>query len=349
MQEILPPGRGRVRPVLRVSTERAFLDVPKRTHAPLAIATQPSPCNPQVVPPTPPKRQPQPKSLSVRLLPPTESATARISRRLSVALGRTTHKLHLIDRLNIHRQQSQQGSLVAKKHLTRHAFLADNKRSILTGVIIILILATTGFVSYDTWQTNNLAKQAFEKNSGDAESALVSSSDRQSGEGKDESALSPSVLADYHVAPNLPRALYIDNLDVAARILPMGVNGDGSMQAPLGIYDAGWYSGSARPGETGAMVLNGHSSGPTRQGLLGRLDSLKVGDEIKLEKGDMSQLKYKVLFIETVALADVNMNKVVLPYGTAQSGLNIYTCTGKWLPEKNTFDHRVIVYTGQIK
>lgn len=203
-------------------------------------------------------------------------------------------------------------------------------------------------MSFDTWQTNNLAKQAFANSASANGTTTPSPADRQSNEGKDEASLPADTLVNYKVAPNLPRALYINKLNVAARVLPMGVNNDGSMQAPLGIYDAGWYSGSVRPGETGAMVLNGHSSGPTREGLLGRLDTLTPGDEIVIEKGDKTQLKYKVAHTETVPLEAVDMNKVALPYGTSKSGLNIYTCTGKWLPAEQTFDHRVIIYAVEI-
>jgi sortase (surface protein transpeptidase) len=262
--------------------------------------------------------------------------------RLPKTLSRTAYKLHLLHRLN-EQQPHKAKHATAPKHKV-HTLKRFSKRSVLTGATIVLILAVTGFVSFDTWQTNNLAKQAFVKDTTATDSTSSSSTDRQSNEGKDESPLPANVLANYRVASNLPRALYINKLDVAARVLPMGVNNDGSMQAPLGIYDAGWYSGSVQPGETGAMVLNGHSSGPTRQALLGNLDTLKLGDEIFIEKGDKSRLKYVVKHTETLPLEAVDMNKVMLPYGTAKSGLNIYTCTGKWLPAEQTFDHRVIVY-----
>ena len=67
--------------------------------------------------------------------------------------------------------------------------------------------------------------------------------------------------------------------------MPMPVNGDGSMQAPINIYDAGWYTGGVRPGDKGAAVIDAHASGPTRQGLFAYLDTLKQGDNIIVEKG----------------------------------------------------------------
>lgn len=348
MQEILPPSRGRVRPVSRITPDRAPAVISRHSQRPPNVAVA-SPCQPYPVS-APETTQLHVKPLHERLLPKSTHLLQRISHRLVVALGRTTHKLHLVERLNARQQQARPVSAAAPQPRQKVSSLrVGGKRPLFVGLVVAVIMLITGYVSYDTWRTNNLAKEAFVQTSPVDDISVLTTDDRQSAEGKDESPLPANVLNKYRVAPNLPRALYIDKLNIAARILPMGINTDGSMQAPLGIYDAGWYSGSVRPGETGAMVLNGHSSGPTRQGLFGRLDTLQVGDEISLEKGDMVKLKYKVMLIETVPLAEVDMHKVSLPHGTAASGLNIYTCTGKWLPEKNTFDHRVIVYTAQVK
>lgn len=352
MQDILPPSRGRIRPIVRTNPQRAYPSTLRRpiasTPNPLvAVAPQP-PSNPN---PAPIKhRQPQQQPPATHPSQPrlAKDPDPRPRHHLPRALSRTAYKLHLIHRLNERQQQSHKIKHATPKKRKATILKQLNKRSLLTSAAITLILVITGYVSFDTWQTNNLAKQAFAKEASASESPALSPADRQSSEGKDESSLPASTLADYRVAPNLPRALYINKLNVAARVLPMGVNKDSSMQAPLGIYDAGWYSGSVRPGETGAMVLNGHSSGPTRQGLLGRLDTLKQGDEIVIEKGDTSRLTYRVVHTETVPLEAVDMNKVALPYGTAKSGLNIYTCTGEWLPTKQTFDHRVIVYTVEV-
>lgn len=340
MQDIIPPTRGTIRPAARTSPQRAY----QNTRRPATRPYSPPQMQPSVAPisqvtSNPVPAQPQQFAPKAHAPLPNHAKTPHSapSHKLPKALSRTTHKLYLVHRLN--ERQSHAGT--PKHHLL--PFKRITRRSLITGLVIALILLVTGYVSFDTWQTNNRAKQAFTKDVPTSEVSSTSA-DHKSSEGKDESPLPKNALAGYKVAPNLPRALYINKLNIAARVLPMGVNTDGSMQAPLGIYDAGWYSGSARPGETGAMVLNGHSSGPTHQGLLGRLDTLKEGDEIVLEKGDATRLRYKVVHSETIPLQDVDMNKVALPYGTAKNGLNIYTCTGTWLPEKQTFDHRVIVY-----
>ena len=156
------------------------------------------------------------------------------------------------------------------------------------------------------------------------------------------------VLANYHTASDVPRALYIDKLGIRARIVVVGTASDKSMQTPKNIYDSGWYTNSAKLGTIGAVVIDGHASGSTRMGLFAYIDTLKNGDEIRVEQGDSTVFRYKVVHNETTPMNDVDMSKVLQPYGGASQGLTLITCTGKWLPAQRTYDHRVIVYAERV-
>lgn len=90
-----------------------------------------------------------------------------------------------------------------------------------------------------------------------------------------------------------PRAIYIDKLGVAARIQAMGTNPDKSLQAPLNIYDTGWYSKSAKPGHDGAVLIDGHS-GLDIPGIFDRLEDLSEGDRITVETGNGTKYSYVV-------------------------------------------------------
>jgi LPXTG-site transpeptidase (sortase) family protein len=215
------------------------------------------------------------------------------------------------------------------------------------GILSVAILATTGYVSIDTLRTNNTVAAEY---SGQAQNdSVTDQTNTKNGEGRDEKTLPANTLANYKVAPGLPRALYIDKLKIASRIMPMSINNDGSVQAPRNIYDSGWYTGSMKPGEIGAVFIDGHASGPTREGLFAYLDTLKVGDTLQLEKGDGARLKYKVVHTEVVPLKDFDMNQVLRPYDHVVRGLNLMTCTGAWIDSKKTYDHRVTVYTEEIQ
>lgn len=220
----------------------------------------------------------------------------------------------------------------------------DLKKAGLIGLAVI-VLAVTAYISIDTWFTNQKAQAI----AGTNVPAASSAAHTKEAEGKDESDVAPETLADYVVSPEYPRALYIDKLGVAARVLPMSINTDGSVQSPLNIFDSGWYTGSVKPGEIGAAFIDGHASGATRQGLFGSLDTLVVGDTIKVEKGDGKTLTFKVTHLETIPLEGLDMRKVLLPHGNSLRALNLMTCTGEWLEDKQTFDHRVIVYTELVQ
>lgn len=223
-----------------------------------------------------------------------------------------------------------------------------SKRSLFVTILIVLVLGAAGYIGVDAWLTNNRLKTQLTPI---AKAVEADPKARQAAEGTDTTKLPDNTLASYTVAADLPRALRIEKLNVAARILPMGVNKDNSMQAPININDSGWYNGSSKPGEAGAMVIDGHSSATNSAehlGLFNALDTLENGDIVTVEKGDGTTLSYKVVFKETVKLDAIDMKKVMLPYGGATEGLNLITCAGQWTDKNATLDHRTVVYTERI-
>lgn len=216
-----------------------------------------------------------------------------------------------------------------------------SKATALTTLTVLAFLATT-YIAVDVWRTNQALKDQL------VSPTSAPSATPQSQEGTDETPISSGALANYSVAATQPRALYITKLNVAARILPMAVNTDGSMQAPINIFDAGWYSPGVKPGETGAAIINAHSFGRTQKGIFAHLDQLEIGDEIVVERGDYKKLTYTVTHTETVPLKNVDMQEFMTPRGTATEALNLMTCGGAWMKEDQTYDHRIIVYTERI-
>lgn len=227
-----------------------------------------------------------------------------------------------------------------KEHRKRFAL-----KRITLGLVGLVLLLATGYVGIDTLMTNGKVKA-------DTGTGTMYDSPNvvhdQSQEGKDTSPLPTNALANYQVAPDLPRAIYIEKLGIAARTLHMGVNSDGTVQAPINVYDAGWYTGSVKPDQNGAVFVDAHSSGSSQQGLFGKLNKLAVGDIVQIETGDGGRILYKVAHKETVKLENVDMKKALKPYGDAKKGLNLMTCAGQWTNDNSTLDERTIVYTQQI-
>ena len=211
-------------------------------------------------------------------------------------------------------------------------------------ILIVGLLAFLGmaFVGYKLLTHKGVVSQPAGATSVAAEHPDVAK------EGSDETPVATSSLADYKVAADEPRILTIPSLGMKARIRPMGVNSLGAIQAPINIYDSGWYTSSSKPGGYGAMFIDGHASGATRQGLFAYIDTLKIDDTVSVERGDGQVFTYKVVHVETVSKDAVDMNKVLQTYGGASEGLNLMTCTGTWVTDQKTLTQRAIVYTERV-
>jgi len=125
----------------------------------------------------------------------------------------------------------------------------------------------------------------------------------------------------------------------------MSLNHDDTLQAPKATYDAGWYTSSAKPGQPGAMLIDGHASETgTHYGLLGYLTDIKLGATITIERGDGVRFNYTVVNTKIVPLNSVNMQSLLTPYNGAAQGVNLIACTGKWIDNNTTLDHRILVF-----
>lgn len=254
-------------------------------------------------------------------------------------LGRTAKRTSLLH------QSIQRESTPKKPRRGIKGLFTSRATAILTATLIV---ALSGYVSIDTWLTNRKVESQFVQ----AASGPVDEDkqgDMPADEGRDESNLPRETLKNYKVAADQPRALYIPKLKIAARLMPMGVNKDNSLQSPKNIFDAGWYNQSASPKRGGAVVVDAHASGPTREGLFAYLDTLAAGDIVTIETGDRMKFNYRVVAKETVDRNAVDMQKLMLPNGNAIQGANFITCSGKWQQKDATYSQRTIVYTELVK
>ena len=208
----------------------------------------------------------------------------------------------------------------------------------------LLIISIYSFA--DSWLLNNRIKNAVNATPVAARSDNLD--DRKNSEGKDETKVSDDAIAKYKVAADLPRVITIEKLGVKARVLQMNVNSDGSMQSPINIFDAGWYTGSVKPGQPGASIIVGHASGTTLGGVFNKLETLNAGDTISVERGDGKILRYQVIKKQTVKLSDVDMNSFIRPADGVSEGLNLMTCAGEWIKNSQTRNSRVMIFTKRI-
>lgn len=158
---------------------------------------------------------------------------------------------------------------------------------------------------------------------------------------------SGSAVSQYVVAPDVPRYLTIAKLGVRARVMQVGVDSNNVLGVPTNIYDTAWYTGSAKPGQAGATLIDGHVSSWTTHGVFYGLNKLVAGDQLQLERGDGTVLHYTVVRAQTYPAGQVDMQAAITPVTAGKSGLNLISCTGQVIKGTSQYNQRVIVFAQQ--
>lgn len=280
---------------------------------------------------------PSPKEQSLQNKKPRDYT--RINRKLA----RTARLLIIYEKLTAASQMGGE-KRSAKRRLKE--IMSGNSHKKLSGVAASILLLVSVYSLVDSWLLNNRIKDTV--NTATVAARSDNPNDRRSNEGKDEIKVSGDAIAKYKVAADLPRVITIEKLGVKARVLPMSVNADGSMQSPVNIFDTGWYTGSVKPGQPGASIIIGHASGMTLGGIFNKLESLNVGDTVSVERGDGQMLRYQVVKKQIIKLSDVDMNSFMRPADGVSEGLNLMTCAGEWIKNSQTRDHRAMIFTKRI-
>ncbi len=162
------------------------------------------------------------------------------------------------------------------------------------------------------------------------------------GEDVDETEPTETEIANYVVAPNMPRYFSIPSLGIInARIAEVGLRSDGSVDVPRNAYMIGWYNGSVLPGEKGTALLDAHG-GDLGNGIFRTLPRIQIGAEINIEMGDGRLFTYKVVDTATRPLDGANNADSYMPTAltSPQAGaasLTLITCTGEWSQVRQTY------------
>jgi len=157
----------------------------------------------------------------------------------------------------------------------------------------------------------------------------------------------PNAFDTYTVASDLPRYLFIPKLSVKAMVKHLGLTSENQIDAPKNVFDVGWYTGSAKPGHAGALLIDGHVSSDSVQGVFYGLKDLHKDDMITMEKGDGSQVQYRVVKTQVFDANNVDMAAALSPV-SAKPGLNLITCTGKVIKGTRNYDKRLVVFSEQL-
>jgi sortase (surface protein transpeptidase) len=141
------------------------------------------------------------------------------------------------------------------------------------------------------------------------------------------------------IAP--PTELEIPAANIQARVVDLGVQPDGQMEAPPTPDVVGWYRMSGRPGQPGNTVMSGHVDWGRNTAVFWGLRDLRPGDAIVVRGGDGIAHTYAVEWNQTFSATGAPVDRIVGP--SKDSLLTLITCDGTFDPRIRQYLERRIV------
>lgn len=209
---------------------------------------------------------------------------------------------------------------------------------------ILLILAVSGYLAWDTWMTNRAVNDTFSQSSPASAMSIATANPATA----DATSVSKQAYGEYTVPADQPRYIKIPSIGVNARVMTVGVTSDGNIDAPQNLNDTAWYDGSAKPDQEGQVFIDGHTSFASHlAAAFNALPQLKKGAKITVELGSGKKVNYTVTKTESADANKIDMSKVLSTQGASKKGLSLMTCTGTFNYRTQTSDKRFLVYAEQ--
>lgn len=168
------------------------------------------------------------------------------------------------------------------------------------------VFAVGIITSLNTMKTNNEAQaqlKALTKNTAESKSK------------KATAVLGASTKSDTiaAVAPDAPKTLIIPQIQLNGIVESISLTATGSMAAPKDPKNVGWYSKSAKPGESPTvMIMNGSVGTATKPGAFALLSKLAVNATFQVIRGDGKTYNYIVVNVVSFDPASQDTAKLLV-------------------------------------
>ena len=143
------------------------------------------------------------------------------------------------------------------------------------------------------------------------------------------------------VAP--PVRVAVPSLDIESRLVPLGLNESGEIEAPTRYDRAGWFTDGVRPGQSGAAVIAGHVDSTDGPGIFYRLADLEPGAEILVEREDGSTAIFRV---DRLASYPKHEFPTLEVYATNGRELRLITCGGDF--DDGHYRDNIVVFASLV-
>jgi sortase (surface protein transpeptidase) len=143
-----------------------------------------------------------------------------------------------------------------------------------------------------------------------------------------------------------PVSIQIPAIGVDARVVPVGLGPDRSMEVPA-VDLAGWYEPGPRPGEAGPAVIVGHVDSRRGPAVFFRLGQLRPGDRIVVGRARGGARAFVVERVERQSKQALPVARIWNP--THRPVLRLITCGGRFDGATGHYRDNVIVYASLTK
>ena len=144
-----------------------------------------------------------------------------------------------------------------------------------------------------------------------------------------------------------PRRISIPAIDVSARVVPLGLATDRTMETPRNFAETGWFEPGREPGERGPAVVVGHIDSVNGPAVFYRLRELRRGNLISIRRADGSVVRFRVEGLERWPKAAFPTRRVFGHTGVA--ALRLVTCSGNFDPSTGHYVDNTIVYAARVR
>ena len=141
-----------------------------------------------------------------------------------------------------------------------------------------------------------------------------------------------------------PVRVRIPAIGVVARLVPLGLNPDRTLEVPR-YQEAGWYTGASRPGSAGPAVIAAHVDSTSGPALFYRLRELKPGDAVHVDYPHGS-VTFSVRESQSFPKSGFPTARV---YGaTEDPELRLITCDGTFDGKARSYRSNRVVWAGVV-
>ncbi len=139
-----------------------------------------------------------------------------------------------------------------------------------------------------------------------------------------------------------PVRVAVVSVGIDALVIDLGLDPTGAVAAPTDFDTAGWYTGSAQPGQPGPAVLAGHVDSTDGPAAFYRLRDVAIGEEVIVHREDGSIVTFRVAKVEQYPKDVVPADALYGP--TPGAELRLITCGGDFDRAARSYEDNIVVY-----